>query len=104
MWIIFRILEYNIKTNKTMKNQNTNEKSLLTYLEELREQTISSITKEEALQDYWVSGRYKKDVKEANRATNEEVDFYITNSKNRLELFLHHRLIYIEHQIKQIKK
>ena len=86
-----------------MKNQNTNEESLLTYLEELREQTISSITKEVETRDYWVSGRYEKDVIiPSNRPTNGQVDFYITNSKNRLKP-LNFRLDWIKLQIENVK-
>ena len=87
-----------------MKNQNTNEESLLTFLEELKEQTISSITKEVETRDYWVSGRYQKDVDSGhvNRPTNGQVDFYITNCKNRLKP-LNFRLDWIKLQIENVK-
>jgi hypothetical protein len=86
-----------------MVNYNTNEEALLTYLEELKEQTLSSVRMEEQTLNYWVNGEYQKDVDSGylTHPTNHQVDFYITNCENRLNP-LRFRLNWIESQINEI--
>jgi hypothetical protein len=85
-----------------MANYNTNEESLLKYLEELKEQTLSSVRMEEKTLNYWVSGEYKKDLDGGMIVTNYQIDFYITNCENRLKP-LRFRLMWLEGQIEEIK-
>ena len=86
-----------------MANYNTNETALLTYLEELKSQTLSSVRMEEETLNYWVSGEYQKDVDKGSsmQPTNYQIDFYITNCENRLNP-LRFRLMWLENQIKEI--
>ena len=86
-----------------MVNYNTNEEALLTYLEELKEQTLSSVRMEENALNFWVSGEYQEYVDNGNitKPTNHQVDFYITNIQNRLNP-LRFRLNWIESQINEI--
>ena len=88
-----------------MANYNTNEESLLTYLEELKAQTLSSLRMEEETLDYWLSGDYQKDVNSGGmmQPTNHQIDFYITNCENRLKP-LRFRFNWLKSQIKEISK
>jgi hypothetical protein len=95
----------NPKSKIKMANYTTNEESLLTYLEELKEQTLSSVRMEEKTLNFWVSGEYKEyvDSGDITKPTNHQVDFYITNCENRLNP-LRFRLNWLESQIKQISE
>ena len=86
-----------------MANYNTNEESLLTYLEELKAQTLSSLRMEEETLDYWLSGDYQKDVNSGGmmQPTNHQIDFYITNCENRLKP-LRFRFNWLKSQINEI--
>ena len=86
---------------KKMANYNKNEEALLTYLEELKEQTLSAIFKETEVHNYWASGEYKKD-SSLSSITKHQFDFYTTNSQNRLKP-LRFRLMWLEGQIEEIK-
>lgn len=83
-----------------MANYNTNEESLLTYLEELKSQTLSSVRMEEKTLNYWVNGEYKKDMN-GTQMTNHQIDFFISNCENRLKP-LRFRLMWLEGQIEEI--
>jgi hypothetical protein len=85
-----------------MANYNTNEESLLKYLEELKEQTLSSVRMEEETLNYWVSGEYKKHMT-GTQMTNHHIDFFISNCENRLKP-LRFRLNWLEGQINEVSK
>lgn len=83
-----------------MANYKTNEEALLTYLEELKSQTLSSIFTETEVHNYWASGEYKKEPNFSS-ITKHQFDFFITNSQNRLKP-LRFRLNWLESQINEI--
>jgi hypothetical protein len=63
---------------------NSNEQALLTYLEEQKEQTQSSLRIQNHTNYYWRSGKHFKD-DELKLLTNDQVDFFITNGEKRSE-------------------
>jgi hypothetical protein len=75
---------------------NSNEQALLTYLEEQKKQTQSSLTSETHTLWYWKSGNHFKDAE--LQLTNSQVDFFITNGEKRSEE-LKDRLEWLEKQI-----
>ena len=79
---------------------NSKEQALLTYLEEQREQTQSSLTSQNHTNWYWKSGNYFKDAE--LQLTNSQVDFFITNGEKRSEE-LKDRLEWLELQIENVK-
>jgi hypothetical protein len=81
----------------------SNEQALLTYLEELKSQTLSSIGTETNVMNFWSSGKYQEYVDSGDmmKATKEQVQFYIKNVMERLEP-LQHRLEWLESQINEI--
>ncbi len=76
---------------------NSNEQSLLTYLEEQRQQTQSQLIKEVDTHNYWASGEYKKNDVWQNH-TNDTIDFFIANCEKRIQP-LRFRLEWLEKQI-----
>ena len=85
-----------------MVNYNTNEQSLLFYLEQESLKTNSQLVKEVEVHNYWASGEYKKDLSNFGVMTNDQIDFFITNCENRMNP-LRFRLMWLESQIKNIK-
>jgi hypothetical protein len=80
---------------------NSNSKALLTYLEEQKEQTKSSLRSQNHTNYYWKSFNYLKD-DDLKNLTNDQVDFFITNGENRSEE-LKDRLEWLEVQIENVK-
>ena len=76
---------------------NSNEQALLTYLEEQKEQTQANINVEVNVHNHWASGKWKTDLN-THLITDEQVDFFITNSLNRIKP-LQFRLKWLESQI-----
>ena len=85
-----------------MVNYNTNEQSLLFYLEEESLKTNSQLVKEVEVYNYWASGEYKKDSSNFGVMTNEQIDFFMTNTQNRMKPLMF-RMKWLESQIKNIK-
>ena len=85
-----------------MENYTTNEQSLLFYLEEESLKTNYQLVKEVEVYNYWASGQYKKDEPHLTSSTYEQINFYITNSQNRIKP-LRYRMNWLETQINQIK-
>ena len=79
---------------------NSTQQALLTYLEEQKEQTQSSLTSQNHTNWYWKSGNHFKDSE--LQLTNSQVDFFITNGEKRSEE-LKDRLEWLELQIKNVK-
>jgi hypothetical protein len=81
----------------------SNEQALLTYLEELKSQTLSAIGTETNVMNFWVSGKYQEYVDSGDmmKSTKEQVQFYIKNAMERLEP-LQHRLEWLQSQINSI--
>ena len=84
-----------------MANYNTNEDSLLKYLEEELLKTQTQYLSEVEVKDYWVSGDYKKDMIDTH-ITNHQIDFFITNCENRMKPLMF-RMKWLESQIAEIK-
>jgi hypothetical protein len=80
---------------------NSNQHALLTYLEEQKKQTKSSLSSQNHTNYYWKSFNYLKD-DELKNLTNEQVDFFITNGEKRSEE-LKDRLEWLELQIENVK-
>lgn len=76
---------------------NSNEQALLTYLEEQMEQTQSQIIAETTTHNHWASGEWKTDLN-IHTITDSQVDFYITNSLNRIKP-LQFRLKWLQSEI-----
>ena len=85
-----------------MENYTTNEQSLLSYLEELHSETKSQLINQVQIHTYWSSGEYKKDMS-GTQMTNHQIDFFITNSQNRMNP-LRFRMNWLESQINEVKK
>ena len=85
-----------------MENYTTNEQSLLFYLEEESLKTNYQLVKEVEVYNYWASGQYKKDEPHLASSTYEQIDFYITNSQNRIKP-LRFRMNWLETQINEVK-
>jgi hypothetical protein len=85
-----------------MANYRTNEQSLLSYLEEQLSQTESQYIKEVEVYGYWASGEYKKDSSNFGVMTNEQIDFFMTNTQNRMKPLMF-RMKWLESQINEIK-
>ena len=76
---------------------NSTQQALLTYLEEQKEQTKSSLRSQNHTNYYWKSFNYLKD-DELKNLTNDQVDFFITNGE-KLSEELKFRLEWLEKQI-----
>jgi len=76
---------------------NSNEQALLTFLEEQKEKTQSMIIVEVNNHNHWASGEWKTDLN-SYTITDEQVDFFINNSLNRIKP-LQFRLKWLESQI-----
>ena len=83
-----------------MVNYTTNEQSLLNYLRGELSTTKSQLINQVEIHNYWSSGDYKKDMS-GTQMTNEQIDFFITNSQNRIKP-LRFRLEWLESQIDSI--
>jgi hypothetical protein len=87
--------------NPQNKMVNSNEQALLTYLEELRTKTQSSLTMENGNLWYWKSGNHFQN-DEFKNLTNSQVDFFITNTENRIKP-LRFRLEWLDTQISNLQ-
>ena len=86
-----------------MENYTTNEQSLLFYLEEESLKTNYQLVKEVEVYNYWASGEYKKDSSNFGVMTNDQIDFFITNSQNRINP-IRFRMNWLEGQINEVYK
>ena len=76
---------------------NSTQQALLTYLEEQKEQTKSSLRSQNHTNYYWKSFNYLKD-DELKNLTNDQVDFLIKNAEERIKP-LKFRLEWLDKQI-----
>ena len=80
---------------------NSNEQALLTYLEEQRTKTQSSLTSENGILWYWKSGNWSKEI-DYKQLTNQQIDFFITNTENRIKP-IKFRLEWLDTQISNLQ-